>query len=145
LAHELTHVVQQTEENVPRLSFYSKNSIGGKEYRVSDDENMAVRQDTNLVAQHTFYGSKYFYAEPGLIGISHAMLQAQKSALSLSRVPGLTLTVNPGAPAVTGNILSSPRFVGDARLEAIMKKIQSLANFTSKQALFLLSHSRSKD
>lgn len=112
------------KSSVPRLSLYSKKTLSGKEFRISDDEKMAVRQDTNTVDKNTFYGSKHFYAEPGLITVSDAKLKRQKSALSLAKEPGITLTVKPGKPAVSGT-LTSPRFAGDPRLEAIMKKVKS--------------------
>jgi len=111
--------------SVPRLSLYSKKSLGGKEYRLSDDENMAVRQDTNIVDRNTFYGSKHFYAAPGLISTSDTTLKGQKSALSLAKEAGVTLTVRSGKPAVSSGTLTSPRFAGDLRLEAIMKKVSS--------------------
>ena len=120
LAHELTHVIQQRNERT-KIQRYSKKTLSGKDFRISDDEKMAVRQDGNNKPQRTYYGSKYFYAEPSLIGTSHNRLRSQKSALSLSKEAGLTLTVRPGKPALS-NTVTSPRFVGDPRLEAIMLK-----------------------
>lgn len=114
--------VTSTRGMVPRLSLYSKKTLGGKEFRVSDDEKMAVRQDTNIVSRNTFYGSKHFYAEPSLISASDTKLQGQKSAISLAKEAGVTLTVRAGKPAVSGT-LTSPRFAGDPRLEAIMQSV----------------------
>ncbi|WP_205624036.1 peptidoglycan-binding protein [Marinobacterium rhizophilum] len=115
--------VEQASNRVPRLSLYSKKNFGGKEFRLSDDEKMAVRQDTNLVARHTFYGSKHFYAKPGLITAADTRLQGQKSAISLGR-EAVTLTIQAGQPAITGT-LTSPRFSGDPRLQAILQGVRS--------------------
>lgn len=67
---------------------YAETKIGGKDWRTADDLNMAIRQDSQ-------YGSRFFYAEPGLIASSDATLSKQHSNLGIKAGSGTMKVSSP--------------------------------------------------
>lgn len=61
----------------PVVQRYVETPSGGKNWRIADDLNMAVRQDSPI------YGGRHFYADPSLITASNAILGRQGSHLTL--------------------------------------------------------------
>lgn len=77
-----------------------------RDWRIADDNTMAVRQDSAV------YGGRYFYADSSLISASDAVLKSQKSALQLTG--GGTLAFN--SPA-TGAAFHLTRVVPTNRID----------------------------
>jgi len=70
----------------PIVQRYVERKIKKHDWRIADDLTMAIRQDSPV------YGSRFFYAEAGLITSSSAILQQQSSHLAMK--PGTeTMTV----------------------------------------------------
>lgn len=71
------------------IQCYLDQTITGKKWRVADNLDMAIRQDSPV------YGSHHFYAESALIGSADAQLTATGSRLSLKAGSG-TMSVTDG-------------------------------------------------
>jgi hypothetical protein len=76
---------------------YVEQKLAGKDWRVADDLNMAIRQDTTGPA----YGSHNFFADPSLIASSSATLKAQNSRLEMTADSGQTMDVTDGKTTKT--------------------------------------------
>jgi hypothetical protein len=77
---------------------YVEQKLSGKDWRVSDDLNIAIRQDTSKPA----YGSHAFFADAGLITSSSTALKAQTSRLELT-AGSEKMTVTDGKASKTLN------------------------------------------
>jgi Domain of unknown function (DUF4157) len=82
LAHELTHVVQQTScaqspSSLPIQRYLEIEMEDGTEYRAADDRSIYVKQDS-------IYGSHELWAKTGKAAAASAILKAKKSAIELT-------------------------------------------------------------